>query len=235
VKKCPLVALAVIAALAHTLAAQAGTVCPATTLCLTDTVTNTGTLSSPTDSVSTTSYPTNGPFSSAISFALQGNAFGGSGQPTVGADFSTTQTVQQAAGYSGSDSGWNFYDDYQFTTTVATSNNAAVISNVSMDSISGLEVRIFAVGTNPTPTLGIPNDGVVDGWTAPIEGTNGSYSILLPTGFSSGTYDLQVRGEAIGTDASYGGTLQITPVPLPAGLPLLVCGLGLLGGMIRRR
>jgi hypothetical protein len=145
------------------------------------------------------------------------------------------KTVQQAAGASGSDSGWNFYDDYFFTTTSATSNNATVISNFSMDSISSLQVRIFSANGNPVPTLGIPSGGAVDAWTAPLLGSNGSYSILLPTGFAAGTYDLQVRGEAIGTDASYGGTLQVTPVPLPAGLPLLLSGLGLLGGIARRR
>jgi hypothetical protein len=88
---------------------------------------------------------------------------------------------------------------------------------------------------NPAPTLGVPPSGAVDGWTAPLAGSNGSLSILLPTGFPSGSYDLQVRGEAIGNSASYGGTLQIAPVPLPAGLPLLLSGLGVLGGLIRRR
>jgi hypothetical protein len=239
VNKTSLAGLALIAGLAQTVAAQA-TTCPATTLCRSDTITNTGTISSPTLALATTPYPTNGPFSGSISYSLGGNAFGGAGQSTVGSDFSTGETVQSATGSTPPDSGWNFYDDYFFSTTTATANNATVISNFSADSISNLQVRIFSSGgqslaPNSAPTLGLPTGGAIDGWTAPLVGSNGSLSILLPTGFAAGSYDLQVRGEAIGTDASYGGTLQIAPVPVPAGLPLLLSGLGLMGGMIRRR
>lgn len=239
VNKTALAGLALIAALAQTVAAQAA-MCPATTLCRSDTITNTGTISSPTLDIASTSYTSNGPFSGSISLALDGNAFGGPGQSTVGSDFSTTETVQSATGSIAPDSGWNFYDDYFFTTTTATANNATVISDFSLDSISNIQVRILPSDgqsgpLNPAPMLGIPSGGAVDGWTAPLTGSNGSLSILLPTGFAAGSYDLQVRGEAIGTDASYAGTLQIAPVPLPAGLPLLLSGLGLLGGLIRRR
>jgi len=34
---------------------------------------------------------------------------------------------------------------------------------------------------------------------------------------------------------SYGGTIAFTPVPLPAALPLLPSGFGVLGGFMRRR
>jgi hypothetical protein len=237
VTKTSLAGLALIAGLAQTFAAQA-TTCPATTLCRADTITNIGTISSPTLNIVTTPNTTNGPFGGSISYSLGGNAFGGAGQSTVGSDFSTGETSQSATG-SASDSGWNFYDDYFFSTTTATANNATVISDFSMASISNIQVRILASGgefgtPNPAPTVGIPSGGAIDAWTAPLAGSNGSLSILLPTGFAAGSYDLQVRGEALGTDASYGGNLQIAPVPLPAGLPLLLSGLGLLGGLIRR-
>jgi hypothetical protein len=239
VKKTSLAGLAVIAGLAQTVTAQA-TTCPTTTLCRADTITNVGTVATPTLNIVNTPFTTNGPFGGSISDSLSGNAFGGAGQSTVGSDFSSGETVQVATGSVAPDSGWNFYDDYFFSTTTATANNATVISNFSMDSISNLQVRILASGgpsgtPNPTPTLGIPTGGAVDGWTAPLVGSNGSISVLLPTGFAAGSYDLQVRGEAIGTDASYGGNLQIAPVPLPAGLPLLLSGLGMLGGLVRRR
>ena len=237
--KTSLAGLALIAGLAQTVAAQA-TTCPAATLCRSDTITNVGSVGSPVLNIVTTANTTNGPFGGSISYALGGNAFGGAGQSTVGSDFSTGETVQSATGSVPPDSGWNFYDDYFFSTTTATANNATVISNFSTASISNIQVRILTSGgqsgtPNPAPTLGIPTGGAVDGWTAPLVGSNGSLSILLPTGFASGSYDLQVRGEAIGANASYGGTLQVEPVPLPAGLPLLLSGLGMLGGLVRRR
>jgi hypothetical protein len=244
VNKTSLAGLALIVGLAQTVAVQATTCNPTTdptTLCLADTITNTAIGVS----IAPTSNPSNGPFSDSVSYTLQGNAFGGPGQLQVGSDFTVSQTFQQApSGTSGpNDSGWNFYDDYFFTTATATVNDATVISNFSMNSISNLQVRIFASsgqpsdGLNPAGTLGIPSGTppVVLGWTTPLVGSNGSISVLLPTGFPSGSYDLQIRGEAIGTDASYGGNLQIAPVPLPAGLPLLLSGLGMLGGLVRRR
>ncbi len=235
--KTSLAGLALIAGLAQTVAAHA-TICVATTLCRSDTITNTGSV--PTVTIVPTSTPTNGPLSGANSYTLGGNTFGGTGISTVGSDFSTTETGAGAPGSTPPDSGWNFYDDYFFSTTSATSNNATVISNFSEDSISSLQVRIFSSGgpsstLNGAPTLGTPTGGAIDGWTGNLTGSNGSFSILLPTGFPAGSYDLQVRGEAIGTNASYGGNLQIAPVPLPAGVPLLLSGLGMLGGLIRRR
>jgi hypothetical protein len=239
VNKTSLAGLALIAGLAQTVAVHA-TTCPATTLCRADTITNIGSIGAPALNIATSLFTANAPISGSISDSLSGNAFGGAGQSTVGSDFSSSETVQVATGSVAPDSGWNFYDDYFFSTTTATANNATVISNFSMDSISNLQVRILASGgpsgtPNPTPTLGIPTGGAVDAWTAPLVGSNGSISILLPTGFPSGSYDLQVRGEAIGADASYGGTLQVAPVPVPAGLPMLLSGLGLLGGLMRRR
>jgi hypothetical protein len=239
VNRTSLAGLALIAGLTQTVAAQA-TTCPAATLCRSDTITNVGSVGSPVLNIVTTGNTTNGPFGGSISYALGGNAFGGAGQSTAGSDFSTGETVQSATGSVPPDSGWNFYDDYFFSTITATANNATVISNFSTDSVSNIQVRILASGgqsgtPNPAPTLGIPTGGAVDGWTAALVGSNGSLSILLPTGFASGSYDLQVRGEAIGANASYGGTLQVAPVPVPAGLPLLLSGLGMLSGLVRRR
>ena len=57
----------------------------------------------------------------------------------------------------------------------------------------------------------------------------------LSATLAAGTYVLEVRGMATGTSGgSYSGTLNVAPVPLPATLPLLLSGLGLLGGLLRR-
>jgi hypothetical protein len=58
----------------------------------------------------------------------------------------------------------------------------------------------------------------------------------LSTTLAAWTYVLEVRGNVTGTSGgSYSGTLNVAPVPLPAALPLLFSGLGLLGGGLARR
>jgi hypothetical protein len=55
------------------------------------------------------------------------------------------------------------------------------------------------------------------------------------TMLNAGTYVLEVRGNVVGSaGGSYSGNLNLVPTPLPAALPLLLSGIGLLGGVIRR-
>jgi hypothetical protein len=209
--------------------------CPSTTFCRSDTVTNTGTLTSPNATVTPTGYPDNGPVSTAISYSL-GDAFG-PGQTTLGAHFSTTQTIQSAPGTTTPDSGWNFYDDFRFSINPGSTLDTAIISlnAPSGAGIGNLEVRLFSTagGQNAAPTLGAPVGGtIVDKWSQPFPG--GSFAYTLPTGFAAGSYDLQVRGLAA-SGSSYGGNINFTPVPLPAAFPLLLSGFGLVGGLTRRR
>ena len=82
---------------------------------------------------------------------------------------------------------------------------------------------------NPALVIGTPAGAVYDATMS--GGTDTLYATLNP-----GTYVLEVRGVVTGsTGGSYAGTLQVAPVPLPAALPLLLSGLGLLGGLIRPR
>lgn len=234
----PVTSLCVITLGASGFAAAAS--CPATTFCRSDTVTNTGTLSSPNAVVATTGYADNGTpvaIGTSASFSF-GDAFG-AGQTGVGSHFNTSQTVQSAPSSTAPDSGWNFYDDYRFTINPGSSLDTAVISvnAPSGAQVSNLEVRLFTAGQNGAapngpPTLGSPTGGtIVDKWSTTFPG--GSYLYTLPTGFAAGSYDLQIRGLAVGA-SSYGGNINFQPVPLPAGLPLLVSALGALG-IARRR
>jgi hypothetical protein len=60
--------------------------------------------------------------------------------------------------------------------------------------------------------------------------------VLPQTTLAAGTYVLEIRGNVTGTSGGgYGGVLNLTPVPLPAALPLLLSGLGLIGAAARRR
>jgi hypothetical protein len=213
--------------------------CPSTTFCLSDTVT---TNSSAVVTVTNSGYSDNGsptPIGSLTSFSL-GDAFG-AGQSAFGSDFTTSQTGgQHAPGATGSDSGWNFYDDYRFTINPGSSIDTAIISvngPTSGTEVGGLEVRLFQAGPNGTSpnapaTLGAPAGGtLVDSWSTPFPG--GSFVYTMPTGFSAGSYELQVRGLASNA-SSYGGNIEFTPVPLPAAAWFMVSALGALGAFRRR-
>jgi hypothetical protein len=241
VKTCAVV-LASLGALSGIPAAMA-TMCPATTFCVSDTVSNTGTLAAPVVTVTPTGYPDNGspgsPIGTSVTYTL-GDAFG-PGQTVVGADFSTSNTGgQHAPTATAPDSGWNFYDDYRFTINPGSTLSTGVLSVTSGSGgyVSDLEVRLFAAGPNGTApnapaTLGAPSGGtLLDAWSTVFPG--GTYLYTLPTSFPAGSYDLQFRGLATGSE-SYGGNITFEPVPLPAALPLLLSGAGLLGGLIRRR
>lgn len=54
-------------------------------------------------------------------------------------------------------------------------------------------------------------------------------------GLSAGTYYLKLTGTTWGTNASYAGYLNITPVPEPESYAMFLAGLGLMGAVARRR
>jgi hypothetical protein len=138
--------------------------------------------------------------------------------------------------------GFNFYDDFNFT--VANSTIDAVTATIDLGklfSIKNLEVRLYNATGNPaTPVIGAPAGLLGGGWSPGVDftvgGLSGTFDVLPMTMLTGGSYVLQVRGEVAGTaGGSYAGTLNLSPVPLPAALPLMLSGLGLLGGMVRKR
>lgn len=135
------------------------------------------------------------------------------------------------------DPGFTFYDDYIFSVANSTVEAASFLLNEgNVLAIDNLQMRLYAVDPkNPLPDLSHTPGGLVEDWSAPIS-TDGSSTNLGTAMLNSGTYILEVRGDVTGTaGGSYAGLIDLQPVPIPAALPLLLSGLGLLGGLARRR
>lgn len=132
--------------------------------------------------------------------------------------------------------GYGFYDDYIFTISgAAASSVTSTIDLGSLLKISDLQERIYSLSGNAVPTLDAPNGTVFQSVSTPI-GSFGTVAVISNLVLNPGTYVLEVRGNAVGAlGGSYSGTLNMSAVPLPAALPLLLSGLGLLGGVFRRR
>jgi hypothetical protein len=134
------------------------------------------------------------------------------------------------------DPGFTFYDDYVFTVANSTVDAASFVLNEgSTLAISDLQMRLYSTSGNTLPVLGDSPAGLQANWSNPIS-TDGSTSDLATTMLTAGTYVLEVRGDVTGqAGGSYAGLIDLQPVPLPAALPLLLSGLGLLGGFARKR
>jgi hypothetical protein len=211
-----------LSALALSLAAHQAS---ASTFNVTDDVTYTGSAV-----LVTPVNPANGTITPTVSYGIS-DAYNGA---PIASDFPGTIAT-------GSGSPWNFYDDYVFTVGPGGSTiQSALISFSSMFAgISNLQGRIIGVtgAFNAANNLGAPASGntIVDSWTNTSLAGGVNTVTLAGTAFGPGTYDLQIRGEVLGTPPSggYGGTISFTAVPLPAALPLMLAGLGLLGGFRR--
>jgi hypothetical protein len=161
-----------------------------------------------------------------------GNTFNESGSNTILNNFGASAT--------GSGGPWNFQDNFAFTTSAATVKSTSIaftsdVSDLQARIISATDPNGFAVPvtTNSNAAgqelVGGPSVvTVINGWTTSVNQPV-DYTVVLPKALVAGSYILQVRGEGSPT-ATYGGTVTFTPVPLPAGFPLLISGLGALAG-----
>jgi hypothetical protein len=138
---------------------------------------------------------------------------------------------------------YGFMDDYVFTISGATADSVTSTINLGGTlEIDGLQVGLFSyMAGQSLPVYGTtlpPGSVAVDGWSAPINSgsTSGTISVIPATNLAAGTYVLEVLGTVKGSaGGSYSGVLDLTPVPLPAALPLLLSGMGALGLWGRRR
>ena len=138
---------------------------------------------------------------------------------------------------------YGFYDDYIIT--IGAGQVDSITSSITLGSssgISGLSMRLYDYVANGSaaPLLSAPITGTAfdaSNTTIPVApGTTATYSVLSPTTLDAGTYVVEVRGTATGTNGgAYSGTLNLAPVPLPAALPLLLSGCALFGAMRQRK
>ena len=131
---------------------------------------------------------------------------------------------------------YNFLDAWTFT--LGTSSN--VTSLVAAFNFGGGGPGTFGIDNLQVNLLDSLNNVVVSGWQTVTNNSAFSsiVSVTPSTGLAAGSYSLQVRGTLLADPASYAGTLiAATPatVPLPAALPLLLAGVGVLGAVGGRR
>lgn len=139
-----------------------------------------------------------------------------------------------------------FYDDYVFTLPtepLASFNAAAVTIDLgSFLSLQNFSARLYKLDSGLSAlTTGLPSSGTpLKPWTS---------SALLGTGFTGtavlfdnislqagASYALEFRGTIAGAyGGSYGGNLNITPIPEPATASLVLASVGVLSLLVRRR
>lgn len=124
--------------------------------------------------------------------------------------------------------GSSFYD--AFLINITSSAGSSISSTIDLGSqydISNFQERLYQY-TGTAPTVGLPGGTVYDFWTTSLNlgTTSGAVAELPSTFLPAGTYVLEVRGDVTGAlGGSYSGTLQLSAVPLPSGLSLLLVGL----------
>jgi hypothetical protein len=176
-------------------------------------------LSDTTTSTGTTAYGSNTTLAVPGSYTY-GDTFG------AGVGGSATSTANPAG----------FYDDFVFT--IAGGSADSVTSTINLGNvleIDGLQAALFSY----TPGQAVPVAGspLANGWSVPFNSgpTSGTIAVIAPTTLNAGTYVLEIAGTVSGSaGGSYSGTLNLAPVPLPGGLPLLLSGMAGLAMLGRR-
>lgn len=180
----------------------------------------------------------------APSFSTTGSGTVGAGTNyslgPPGISYGNSFSSNQSGALIGTGTGYGFYDDYVFTITGSSASSVTSTINLGdLLQISGLQARLFSLsGNSSLPVFGAPVGGVIDGWSSAISSgpLTGTVSVIPVTELAPGSYVLEIRGTATGQlGGNYSGVLNLAPVPLPAGLPLLVSGLAALGLGARRR
>jgi len=161
--------------------------------------------------------------------------------PASNYNFFNSYSLPANASYTGTLNGYSYNFDDNYVIDVPQSAASAYIFSLNFTQqlgIQDLSARLYAynAGTVQNLTVGGTGamNGVVAGWSTDQNGTISSTT--LSADVPAGEYVLQVVGLQTGTvSGMYNGSLAITPVPVPAGLPLLLSGLAGMAFLRRRR
>ena len=104
--------------------------------------------------------------------------------------------------------------------------------------INDLYSRLYMLGSNPGGLVAATPAGTV--YNGVVQTVGGLTTVKIgmgaPIDLAAGSYVMEVSGIAPGNGPSgYVTNINLETVPLPAGLPLLLSGLGALGWMLRPR
>ena len=169
------------------------------------------------------------------SAVLAGAAF--VAQPALAADLShppqALMLVDGSAGFSASFAAGNYNNTFldRYTFSVADPEGArvdALVGSIARSDLVGLEINGFYLYDSMNMLMGggvMQQAGTIDLWT-----------ISTPGGLPLGDYSVIVAGRLVSDVAgSYGGNLNLAPVPEPDTAAMLAAGLGVLGVVLRRR
>jgi hypothetical protein len=178
---------------------------------------------------------------------------GGSGALTLAASntdssqdvinaLSNPATYTYGNSYSSNAGGDTFYDS--FIITVPQGQLDAITTSIELpldqtDSIGvqNLNSRLFQF--SPGPGIAIPTtgaaSGIVNGWTSVVFSSpseTGYVNVLVDPSLAAGTYVFQIEGTLLAGGGSYGGDVNLSPVPLGSSLVAMLLGLATLAGIL---
>jgi hypothetical protein len=139
---------------------------------------------------------------------------------------------------------YSFQDTYEFSLSAPAQGDVLAVSlNLSgipssTFNIQNLQFRLYEV-PSPPPAPGLtipPGSTIITPWMGITGNDSGTAIQANFNNVQSGTYFLDIAGTASGTSGgTYIGQLNLSPVPLPAGIWLLLSGLGGIGALARKR
>jgi len=149
--------------------------------------------------------------------------------------FSHTVAANTSSFGSINNQAYNFVDSYVINIPYAQLDAYAFSLNLtSTVSMSNLSARLYSYPANAFTVggTGSVNGSVYGTWSQSVNGGTVDSTLLPASTPAAGEYVLQIIGLENGTTSgTYNGTLDVTPVPLPASFPLFLVGLVGLGVM----